>query len=63
MAGIAIGDGMRAQEREPVIVVEFGDVVYQPAVGGMTASAIVANSIAMYVGMAGNTGRVRFGKH
>ncbi len=54
---------MSAQKRETVIAVEFGDVVHQPAVGGMAASAIIANSVAMYVGMAGNTGGVRFGKY
>ncbi len=60
VAGIAIGCGMCAQKREPVIGMEFGDVVHQPAVGGMAAPAIIANGIAMYIGMTGNTGRVRF---
>lgn len=63
MAGIAIGGGMCAQKRKPVIGMEFGDVVHQPTVGGMAAPAIIANGIAMYIGMAGNTGGVRFGKH
>lgn len=63
MAGIAIGGGMCAQKWEPVVGMEFGDVVHQPAVGGMAAPAIIANGIAMYIGMTGNTGGVRFGKH
>ena len=57
------GKGMGAQQGEAVVMVQFGNIVYQPAFRIVAAGTVVSNRSVVHVGVAGNTAGFSFRKH
>lgn len=59
----AVGQGVRAQQGEAVVLVQFGNVVHQPVVGGVAAGAIRPDRSLVHVRMTGNTAGFGIGEN
>ena len=51
---------MGSNQRETVFFVQFGNIIYQPGLWGMTTYTIDADRLAVHIGMARNTIRRRY---
>lgn len=55
--------GMRAHQRESIVLVQFGNIVHQPVIRIVAAGAVVSDRSVVHIGMAGNTRGIRVGKN
>lgn len=58
----ASGQRMSAHQGKTIVLVQCGNVIDQPVLGGMTTGAVGAGRPVVQIGMTGNTFRARFRK-
>lgn len=63
VAGIAVGGSMCAQQREAIVEVQLHNIINQPAIGAVTAAAVVAYRYSVHIGVAGDTVSTGFRKN
>jgi len=54
---------VHARQRESIVLVQVGDIVYHPVVGSMATRAICAYRLLVHVGVTGNASGIGFGKN
>lgn len=63
VAGITVGSGVCAQQREAIVEVQLHNIINQPAIGVVTAAAVVAYRHSVHIGVAGDTVSTGFRKN